>query len=165
MTYPPTGDPYEVPPAAAGPGQQPQDGTNWLPGPYDHNYGGLVGSPPPGHWPIEHQPGTGYPPTGFYQQGGPYPYPSPYGPRPVNGLAIASLVVSIVGMLGVCAYGLGGYLGIVGLTLGIVGRRQIREQGTDGDGLALAGVIIGGVATGIAVAASAVIAAIIVSYA
>jgi hypothetical protein len=34
-----------------------------------------------------------------------------------------------------------------GLVLGIVARRQIRETGEEGDGLALAGIIIGGIAT------------------
>ncbi|MDP9428516.1 MAG: DUF4190 domain-containing protein [Actinomycetota bacterium] len=41
----------------------------------------------------------------------------------------------------------------VGLVLGIVARRQIRETGEQGDGLALAGIIIGGIATALAVLA------------
>jgi uncharacterized membrane protein len=36
-----------------------------------------------------------------------------------------------------------------GLILGIVARKQIRETGEDGDGLALAGIIVGGVFTAI----------------
>jgi len=34
----------------------------------------------------------------------------------------------------------------VGLVLGIVARRQIRQTGEEGDGMALAGIIIGGIA-------------------
>jgi hypothetical protein len=33
------------------------------------------------------------------------------------------------------------------LVLGLVARRQIRETGEEGDGMALAGVIVGGIAT------------------
>jgi hypothetical protein len=34
-----------------------------------------------------------------------------------------------------------------GLILGIVARKQIRQTGEDGDGLALAGIIVGGIVT------------------
>ena len=34
-----------------------------------------------------------------------------------------------------------------GLVLGIVARKQIRRTGEDGDGLALAGIIVGGIST------------------
>jgi hypothetical protein len=34
-----------------------------------------------------------------------------------------------------------------GLILGILARKQIRQTGEDGDGLALAGIIVGGIAT------------------
>jgi hypothetical protein len=36
-----------------------------------------------------------------------------------------------------------------GLILGIVARKQIRQTGEDGDGLALAGMIVGGIFTAI----------------
>jgi len=39
----------------------------------------------------------------------------------------------------------------VGIILGHIARKQIRETGEDGDGLALAGLIIGYVLTGITV--------------
>ena len=39
----------------------------------------------------------------------------------------------------------------VGLVLGIVARRQIRQTGEQGDGLALAGIIVGGIGTALAV--------------
>jgi hypothetical protein len=88
------------------------------------------------------QPAYGYPPYG-------YPVS-----EPTNGLSIAALVVSIVGAAGLCAYGLGGYLGIVGAILGHVAARQIRENGGQGAGMAKAGVIIGWIVTGIAVLAT-----------
>ncbi|NGZ99818.1 DUF4190 domain-containing protein [Nocardioides sp. W3-2-3] len=62
-------------------------------------------------------------------------------------MAIASLVVSIVG-LGLCCGG----PSIVGAILGHVARKQIRERGEGGAGLALAGVIVGWIAFAIFVA-------------
>jgi ABC-type spermidine/putrescine transport system permease subunit II len=63
-------------------------------------------------------------------------YPPGY-PRPTNSLAIAALVTAL---------SLAG--APVGLALGIAARRQIRRTGEQGDGLALAAVIVGGIATG-----------------
>jgi hypothetical protein len=68
-------------------------------------------------------------------------------------LAIAALVVSCVGVLGLCPYGLGGWIGAIGAILGHVGRRQIRERGEAGAGMALAGIIIGWTTTGLFVLA------------
>jgi hypothetical protein len=79
--------------------------------------------PPPGYAPP--LPGYGAPPG--------YGYPPPY-PRPTNQLAIVSLVLAFV-------------FPPAGLVVGIVARRQIRRTGEDGDGLALAGAIVGGIAT------------------
>lgn len=66
-------------------------------------------------------------------------------PRPAsgtNGLAIASLVVSLHSL---------GFPGasIVGAILGHVARGQIRRTGDDGAGAALAGIIIGWSVTGL----------------
>lgn len=101
-------------------------------------------SPPPGY-PDPAQPYQTYPPA-------PYPYVMPP-TRSTNGLAIAALVVACVGVLGLCAYGLGGWIGTVGAILGHVARRQIAERGQGGDGMALAGVIVGWIATGLFVLA------------
>lgn len=98
-------------------------------------------------------PGTAYgtpaaaPPGygGGYSGGYGYPAPTPKS----NGLGIAAMVVSIVGMLGVSCYGLGGLIGGVGAVLGHIARRQIRERGESGDGMALAGIIIGWIALGL----------------
>jgi hypothetical protein len=122
-------------------------------------------------------PPQGYPAPGYPTSGQPAGYPDPYLPGgypaygyppvpvapPTNGLAVASMVVSIVGAVGLTCYGLGGYLGIVGAILGHVSRRQIRERGGSGDGMALAGIITGWIAAGLAVIATVIIIIFIVS--
>ena len=60
-------------------------------------------------------------------------YGYPYG-RPTNSLAILSLVLAFV-------------FAPAGLVTGIIARRQIKRTHEDGDGLALAGIIVGGIAT------------------
>ena len=83
------------------------------------------------------QPGYG-PPPGYGGQPA-YGPPPGYGyPRPTNTLAILALVMAFV-------------FSPVGLVLGIVARRQIRQTHEQGDGLALAGIIIGGIGTALAV--------------
>lgn len=52
-------------------------------------------------------------------------------PRRTNGLAIASLVLSLLGA------------SLLGVIFGHVAKRQIWERGDDGDGLATAGLLIG----------------------
>ena len=86
--------------------------------------------PPPG--------GYGYPPP---QQPGGYGYP-PQGPgypqqsSGTNGMAIASLVCSLLGWL--CVIG-----PILGLVFGFIALNQIKQTGQGGRGMALAGIIIG----------------------
>jgi hypothetical protein len=75
----------------------------------------------------------------------PYPYGYPPAPR-TNGLAVASLICSVAGVA-TCVSA------PVGAVLGHVARRQIRERGEAGDGLALAGIIVGWVLTGLLVLA------------
>jgi len=65
-----------------------------------------------------------------------YPPPYPAYPPPTNPMAIAALVCALT-------------IAPVGLGLGIAARKQIRRTGEQGDGLALAGIIIGGIVTGI----------------
>lgn len=90
------------------------------------------GQQPPGQQPYG-QPGQQ--PYGQPAYGQPA-YPTPP-QRTVNGLAIASLVLSVVN---VCGIG-----GIAGIVTGFMARKQIRESGgsQSGDGLALAGIIVG----------------------
>jgi hypothetical protein len=152
---PPPGDPY-YPPASPAPAQPqaayPQPG--YLEPGYPQPGYPQPGYPQPGY-PQAGYPGAGYPQPGYPQTGYPYAYPAPV--RPTNGLAIGAMVVSIAAALGLCAYGMGGYLGIVGAILGHVARRQIRSTGESGDGMAMAGVIVGWISTVIAVIATAVI--------
>jgi hypothetical protein len=80
-------------------------------------------SPPPGQ--------QYYPP---YQ---PYPPYAPYPPaRPTNGLAIAALVCG-------AAQFVTGITFIPAIICGHLARRQIRRTGEQGDGMALAGLILG----------------------
>lgn len=72
-----------------------------------------------------------YPPQ-FYG----YQYPPPR--RPVNGMAIAAMVLGIVG---VCSP-----IGLLGLIFGTIARRQIAERGEEGDGFAVTGVVLGWIA-------------------
>ncbi len=80
-------------------------------------------------------PGPGYAP-GYAPGYGPPPgYPPPYAwRRPTNTMAILALVLAFV-------------FAPAGLVLGIIARKQIRRTGEDGDGLALAGIIVGSIAT------------------
>lgn len=88
-------------------------------------------------------------PGGFGMPAAGYGMPQPYYPypyvvkRPYEGLAVASLVVSCAGVFGLCTYGIGGVLGIVGAILGHFARSRLRHNGREGDGLALAGIIVG----------------------
>ncbi len=61
-----------------------------------------------------------------------YPAPPQYG-RPTNMMAILALIMA--------------FIAPVGLILGIVARRQIARTGEEGDGLALAAIIVGGLFT------------------
>jgi hypothetical protein len=78
-----------------------------------------------------------YAPYGAYGQYGAAPlYP---GLQPTSGLAIASLILGLVGWIP-CGIG-----SVVGVILGFVARSNIRSQhgAQGGDGLALAGIILG----------------------
>jgi hypothetical protein len=107
----------------------------------------MQGAPPPdpGYGP----PVDAYQPPGAYGQGAGYaPYGAPYAAPPyaypagrgTNGLAIASLVCSLGGFVTCIS-------APVGIVLGHMARRQIRESGEDGAGLATAGLVIGYVFT------------------
>ncbi len=79
--------------------------------------------------------GTPYQPSGYGQ-------PMPYGAqlrRKTNGLAIASLVCSCAGIFFI------GIPAVLGIIFGFVARGQIRQSqgGQGGEGLALAGIIVG----------------------
>ena len=114
---------YGQPPAANGYGPPP--GSPGFPPP-DPGYGLPPGSPGYGSMPA---PGYGYPPG----------YPG-YGYVPVaktNGLAMASLVCSLLWVFGLRA--------VLAIVFGFIARSQIKRSGGGqrGKGLALAGIIIG----------------------
>ncbi|HEX5202569.1 DUF4190 domain-containing protein [Paractinoplanes rhizophilus] len=95
-----------------------------------------------------------------------YQYPQPvyqylYRPPETEGLAIASLVVSCAAVPGLCGYGFGGILGIVGAIMGHVARRRIARNGTNGAGMALAGIIVGWTAVALLVAAIVLIVVLV----
>lgn len=70
------------------------------------------------------------------------PYPYPYAPPPrTNGLAIASMVLGIVWI-----YWIGSILALI---FGYAARRQIRERGEGGEGMAMAGIVLGWVGVGV----------------
>ncbi|GAB2754944.1 hypothetical protein GCM10027174_33050 [Salinifilum aidingensis] len=117
-------------------GPQPQQPRGQQPGWY-----GTPEMPP-------QQPGYGAPVPG---QPVPYPggQPGPggYGMRKTNGLAVASMVVSLVSI--VTLYG-AVLIGLVGAILGHAARRQINNQPQfyEGQGMALTGIIIGWITCG-----------------
>lgn len=104
--------------------------------------------PPPYGWNPDDQP-LGYPQAGGYPPPAPYAapgmYPPPPAPNRTNGMAIASLVCSIAGLV-TCALS-----SIAGVVLGVIALNQIKRTGEDGRGMALAGVIVGGVVTALIV--------------
>lgn len=93
-------------------------------GAYNAPYG-----PPPGYGPPGY---SGYPPPGY----GAYP-PA----RPTNGMAIASLILGILWI-----YWVGSVLALI---FGYIARQQIAERRESGDGMALAGIILGWIGVGV----------------
>lgn len=111
----------------------------------------------PGWWLASD--GKWYPPQPGAPQAAPAPQwgqtgaaPDP-APRPgANGLAIAALVCGIL-------WGFG-FLSIVALVLGIVAIGQTRSRGQQGRGMAIAGVVLGGIGIVGAIASVAVLVAV-----
>lgn len=89
----------------------------------------------------------GYPPPGYYPTG-----PGGYGPKG-NQLALWSMIVGIGSIPLLCCY-IGFFSGIAAVVMGFISRNQINQsQGMQtGAGQALAGIICGFVAIGLAMA-------------
>lgn len=118
-------------------------------------YGGYPNTMPPFENPP---PVPGYPgymspaPTGQYPMPPQYPAPYPAAAMPggypsapkTNGLAIASLVCSILGLF--CCF-----TALPGVILGHMATSQIKRTGEDGKGLAVAGLVVGYLGMGIVV--------------
>jgi hypothetical protein len=78
-----------------------------------------------------------------YGQPGPYgqaPYPYPGQSAGTNGMAIASMVLGILWL-----YWIGSILALI---FGYVARKQIRERHQGGDGMAIAGIVLGWIGIG-----------------
>jgi hypothetical protein len=118
------GDSPQPGPSGAQPSAQPGYGPppGYAQQPYGQVPYGPAGYGAPGYGAPGYGPPPGYPPHA-------------YG-RPTNTMAILALVLAFV-------------FAPAGLILGIVARKQIRQSGEDGDGLALAAVIAGGIFTAI----------------
>jgi hypothetical protein len=80
-----------------------------------------------------------YPPAPQqYQQ--PYGYPVYMAPPSANGMAIASMVLGILWL-----YWVGSILALI---FGYVARDQIKKNGQSGDGMAIAGIVLGWIGVG-----------------
>ena len=121
----PASSPYGAPAADAsagtGPQGYPQPGTS------------QPGSPQPGGYGQ----GGGYPPPGTPYGAAPYSpgqYPGPPPASTTDGVSIAALVTGILGM------------GLIPIVLGVLGLRRTKQNGTQGRGFAIAGIVLGGLA-------------------
>lgn len=102
-------------------------------------------TPPNPSWPPEQQRGTptpGAPPSVSPSQPPYYTYGQPGYPAqlPTNGFAVASLVLGILWVVWIGS--------ILALVFGYVARKQIRERNEGGDGMAVAGIVLGWVGIG-----------------
>ncbi|MFF3063934.1 DUF4190 domain-containing protein [Oerskovia sp. NPDC057915] len=168
---PPTGaddapaatDPYAPPaPGSAAPSSSTGSAAH---GPYGAPGTPVYGTAPETYW---NDPSASRPPAGYgpgypsgHTPGHPAGYgpghPAGYGPQPgwptpswdasfappprQNGLALASMITSLAGLLACMVPG------IVGLVLGIVALQQIGRDGTTGRGFAITGIAVGAVGT------------------
>ena len=100
-------------------------------------------TPPPGNDPYQPygQPSGQYGQQPYGQPVPPYGYPAT---PSTNGMAIASLVTSIISLTA-CL----GATGIIGAILGHVAKGQIRQRNEQGGGMATAGIIIGWIGFGL----------------
>ncbi|KAB2351725.1 DUF4190 domain-containing protein [Actinomadura rudentiformis] len=90
---------------------------------------------PPGSGFPGNDPAPGAAPQPMYPAPGDPPLPGPASHRPssdsTNGLAIASLITGLLGCFG-----------ILGLILGAIAMKQIKERGQKGRGLAIGGIVL-----------------------
>jgi len=109
--------------------------------------------PPPNAPPATPYADPGYPPAGYPPAGDPYAaagYPPPGYPAYVpaaaktNTMAIVALVLALVGFASCIT-------APIGAILGHVARKQIRETGEQGEGMAKAAIIVGWILTGLMV--------------
>lgn len=109
--------------------------------------------PPPGAPVAPYEPGG-------YGQPGAAGWGTPYRPvRSTEGMAVASLVVACLAIPVGCFCGIGFLASPVAVALGYSARRRIAESrgALEGDGLAIAGMVVGGIGTALIVAGVAFI--------
>jgi hypothetical protein len=136
--------PLTAPPAYPGPAYPPPDPAYPpVPPPYPAATPYPVTAPPAAYGGYGGYGGFSAPPSAYQAV-----YPA--SPK-TNGLAVASMVVSLVSVVFLLCYGVGGAMGVVGAVLGHVSKRQIRARGEGGRGMATAGIVVGWCVTAIAV--------------
>jgi hypothetical protein len=91
-------------------------------------------------YPYPNQYPPGYPPSPSYG-GGP---PPPAVPR--NGLGIASLVLAVVGLLSAATVFAPIALGVVAVIFGFLGHARAKRGTANNGGVAIAGIVLGGLA-------------------
>ncbi|ULN50603.1 DUF4190 domain-containing protein [Mycolicibacterium goodii] len=120
-------------------------------------------APPPGQTPYTYGPSYGQQPYGAYQGAYPgaypggYPPPPPYGGYPSqpsgpvttgprNGLGIAALITAIAGLV-LCWSIIGGIVvGAVAIVLGFLGHSRAKRGEATNGGVAITGIVLGGIA-------------------
>lgn len=99
--------------------------------------------------------GYGYPPPGYGPPGMPPPMGGMYaGPPTTHPLAITSLVCGILSLpVACCCWMVAPALSITALVCGIIGMNKIKAEPEryTGQGLAITGIVLGGVGTAIGV--------------
>lgn len=147
--YPAPGQPAPGQPAPAQPSAGAPGGA-WPPAGQPPQPAGPTQPPQPGYAPGGYPP----PPAGAYPAAAPYA-PGQYAPPPssrTDGVSIAALVTGLLA------------LAVVPLVLGIVGLRRTKRNGTQGRGLAIAGIILGALEIVGWIAFAIVVAFVINSY-
>lgn len=96
--------------------------------------GGESAAPPGPHQPASGPPGYQAPPYYAYQP-----------PPGTNSYAVAAMIVSLAALL-VCPL-----IGALGIYLGNRARKEIAQTGEQGDGMALAGIIVGWIGVGLSI--------------
>lgn len=138
---PPSGPGAPPPPGQGGPPPPPGAGTP-LPPPGGPAFPGST----PGGPAIPSAPGYGGAQFGQPAQPAAWQYGAPQ-QKTTNGLAVASLVCGIAGLVLFWACFVGLILGIAAVVLGFIGRNKAKQlPGEAGSGMALGGIITGGIA-------------------
>lgn len=128
----------QQPPSNGGYGQQPPGGAGYGYGQQPPSYP----QEPLGYGQQPQPPTGGYAQPGYGQQGYQQGYGQPgygqYAPppsRPTNGMAVASLILGIVGLI-TC-----GATSIIGVVLGHIALSRIKRTGEEGQGMAMGGLV------------------------